>query len=138
MRNFKLFLGIFLFSLLATVMQAQNPTFGDLPPASDLTAENIFNSLVDPIYTGLVLVFGYISYLVPGLNKLKVWYRVFAFALVAGLGFHFFGVSILKVASSYLFASGLYLTILENIKKSPKAIADQVANGSQGATSAHL
>ena len=93
----------------------------DFPDINTLTPETIFGSLVDPMFTGLTILFGYISGFIPVVKRWAPFYRVIAFGLVAGLGFHLFGVSFSKIALSYLFSSGLYVVVFKNIIPSPKA-----------------
>ena len=86
-----------------------------------LTAENILDSLMEPIYGMLVIAFGYLSAYIPVLKRWSPFARVGAFALAAGLGFFLFGVPFWKVASSYLLSSGLYAVVLKHIFPSKKA-----------------
>lgn len=96
---------------------AQTPEF---PDVSTLSAEQLFDALITPMYALIVLASGYFSYLIPGLKKIAPFYRVFAFAFIAGLGFYLYGVSFWKIASTYFFSSGLYVLFLKNIFASPK------------------
>lgn len=112
--------------MLAVAARAQAP----LDPATyepidinTLTPQNLFDSLVEPLYGALVIIFGYISAYIPGLKKLSPFYRVLTFAAAAGLGFFLFGVSFWKVAATYFLSSGLYAVILKNILPSKKAPA---------------
>lgn len=115
-RYLLLLASIFIFATLAT---GQTPEF---PPIESLTPENLFNAAVDPIYSALVLLFGYISAYVPGVNRFSPFIRVVAFGLVAGLGVHLFGgASIWKLAFSYFLSSGMYITFFKNILPSPAA-----------------
>lgn len=104
----------------AVRLSAQDPTLDPIDVDS-LTPENIFGTLIEPMFGALVILFGYISAYIPALKKLSPFYRVLTFALVAGLGFYLFGVPFWKVASTYLLSSGLYAVILKNLFKSPKA-----------------
>lgn len=111
--------------LLAFVANAQDPTF---PPAN-LTPDNLFGQLYDPIYSALVIGYGYLSQFIPGIKKFSAFGRVLAFGLVAGLGFYLFGgASVWKVGLSFLISTGLiydgflkpFTGLLQNIlKKSP-------------------
>lgn len=102
----------------------------ELPPIENVTADNIFTQLMDPVYTGLVLVFGYVSYLIPGFGKVKPFIRVLAFALVAGLGFVLFGGNFWKIAFSYFVATGLYDLFLKKIFPSPSGRTGAKASAS--------
>lgn len=80
----------------------------EFPDISTLTPETIFHATVDPVYSALVVLFGYIGGFIPGVKKLNTYLRVLAFGLVAGLGFYLFGgASIWKVALSFLISTGL-------------------------------
>lgn len=110
--------------LLASMFIFAGPVMGQgvsFPDIATITPENLFTATIEPIYGMLVILFGYLSGLIPGVKKLTPFTRVFAFALVAGLGFSLFGISAWKLASTYFLSSGLYLIILKNIFASPKA-----------------
>ncbi len=110
---------LFIFS--ATVLGAQTPEF---PPIATLTPESLFDATVEPLYGVLVIVFGYISAFIPGVNRFSPFIRVIAFALAAGLGiFLFGGASVWKLALTYFFSTGLYITLFKNLLPSPKAKA---------------
>jgi len=120
------------FLLVAVVrLGAQDPV--EFPDISTLTPENIFGSLYDPVYSMLVVLFGYISAFVPGLKKLSTYGRVLAFGLIAGLGFYLFGFAdVWKIAISFLISTGLlydgflkpFTALLQNLfKKSQSAPA---------------
>jgi hypothetical protein len=94
------------------------------PEISTITAENLFNATIEPLYGLVIVLSGYLTGFIPGLKKIAPFYRVLAFALAAGLGFSLFGfASFWKLASTYFFSSGLYLVVLKNIFASPKAAA---------------
>jgi hypothetical protein len=96
------------------------PTIGAVE-LTDLTPQNIFGTLVDPLYLALMTLFGYLSAYIPGLNAIKnTWLRVFAVALVIGLGFFLWKGQFAKIAITYIISSGLYVTIFRNIVKTPK------------------
>lgn len=125
--HFRRQLALFALLLLAVAARAQAP----LDPATyepidinTLTPQNLFDTLVEPLYGALVIIFGYISAYIPGLKKLSPFYRVLTFAVAAGLGFFLFGVSFWKVAATYFLSSGLYAVILKNILPSKKAPAN--------------
>lgn len=97
----------------------QTPTFPDI---ATLTPENLFEATVEPLYGLSVLLFGYISAFIPGVNRLSPFLRVFAFALAVGLGAALFGgAGVWKIALTYFLTSGLYATFFKNIFASPKA-----------------
>ena len=88
---------------------------------SELTPQNIFGALVDPIYLALVTLLGYLSAFIPGVKKIQnTWLRVFAVALVIGLGLYIWHGDFWKIAVTYVISSGLYVTIFRNIVKTPK------------------
>lgn len=107
---------------LPLILSAQDPGV-ELPPVADLTPTNIFNQLIEPVYGALVIIFGYLSYAIPGVKKVAPFWRVLAFALVSGLGFFLFGAPFWKIAVTYFVASGLYDIFLKKIFKTPKAPA---------------
>ncbi len=96
----------------------------NFPDVNTLTATNVFEALFQPVYSLLVLAFGYLSAYIPGVKKVAPFYRVLAFGLVAGVAFHLFGVSVWKVAVTYLLTTGIvYDGFLKNLtkKKTPAA-----------------
>lgn len=94
------------------------------PEINTITAENLFNATIEPLYGLVVILFGYLSGYIPGLKRVAPFYRVLAFALATALGLSMFGFSSFwKLASTYFFSSGLYLILLKNIFASPKAPA---------------
>lgn len=103
-----------------TALGAQTPEF---PDVSTLTPDDLLRSTIEPLFALIVLASGYISAFIPGLKKLEPFYRVLAFALAAGIGFHLYGVSFWKIASTYFLSSGLYVIFLRNMFPSPKAVA---------------
>lgn len=90
------------------------------PDVNTITPENLFQACIEPTYALVVLLSGYLSIYIPGIKKWAPFYRVAAFALVAGIGFSLFGFSAWKLASTYFLSSGLYLIILRNIFSSPR------------------
>ena len=105
--------------IFASQVLCQDVSFPDI---STITPQNLFQSTVEPLFGLLVILFGYLSAYIPGVNKWQPFYRVAAFALAVGLGFHLFGASVWKLAFTYFMSSGLYAVILQNILKSPKAV----------------
>lgn len=101
------------------LLTGQVPEF---PPVETLTPESLFRQTVEPLYGLLILLSGYLSAYIPGLNRFSPFLRVFAFALALGLGFHLFGgASIWQIALTYFFTSGLYDVFVRHILASPKA-----------------
>lgn len=94
----------------------------EFPGTIVLTPETIFDQAVEPLYGGLVIMFGYLSAFIPGINRFTPFVRVLAFALVAGLAFFLFGkeAGLWKIAFTYFISSGLYDIILKKIIPSPK------------------
>lgn len=103
---------------VATAVFSQDPL--QAIDINTLRPETIFDTMVEPMYGALVILFGYLSAYIPGVKNWSPFVRVGAFALVAGLGFYLFGVSFWKIASSYLLSSGLYAVVLKNILPSKK------------------
>lgn len=115
---------LFLFAILLLFVGAATAQVPEFPPIESLTAQNIFDATVEPLYGLSVLLFGYLSAFIPGLKSWKPFYRVIAFALATGLGLVLFGgESIWKVALTYFLTSGLYVTLFKNIMPSPKPAA---------------
>lgn len=80
----------------------------EFPDINTITPENIFSAVYDPLYSALVVVFGYVSAWIPGVKRFSPYARVLAFGLATGLGFHLFGgASIWKIALSFLISTGL-------------------------------
>lgn len=113
---------LLILALLLTSVQlgAQVPEF---PHIADLTPTSIFDQMIEPVYGALVIVFGYLSAFIPGLKKFSGFYRVLAFALVAGLGFFLFGGDFWKLCITYLLSSGLYDVFLRKLFPSSKLVA---------------
>lgn len=108
--------------IFASKILCQEVSFPDI---NTITPENLFTSTIEPLYGLVVVLSGYLSAFIPGVKKWAPFYRVLAFALAAGVGFHLFGfASFWKLASTYFFSSGLYIIFLKNIFASPKAVAD--------------
>jgi len=76
------------------------------------------------IYGALVIVGGYLSAYIPGLNKIKPGvYRVLALAVAIGVVFIVFGfdASILSLILTYALSTSAYETVLKRVLPSPKA-----------------
>ncbi len=101
---------LFVLPLLFVVVSACRLAAQDVvefPEINTLTPENIFQVTIEPVYSMLVVLFGYISAFIPGLNRLKPYGRVAAFGLVLGLAFYLFGASVWKIALTFLITTGL-------------------------------
>lgn len=110
-----------LFIFCAGTLGAQSP---DFPAIDTLTPETLFQATVEPLFGAMVILSGYLSAFIPGVKRLTPFLRVIAFAVTLGLGFHLFGgASIWKLALTYFFSTGLYLTTIKNLLPSPKAAA---------------
>lgn len=95
-----------------------------LPAAEVITPDNIFTTLVEPLYGGIFIVLTYLSYMIPGLkNFSSSLVRAVTVGLVVGLGFIMFGVPFWKVAITYLLSSGLYAYFLKAFQKTPNPVA---------------
>ena len=69
----------------------------------------------DAFYAAAYVAFGYLSTMIPVLNRLKAFWRVLAFAVLTGLGLWYFkDVSILKIALNYFIANVFYTVILRD------------------------
>lgn len=96
----------------------------EFPDINTITPSNIFEVTFQPLYSALIVLFGYLSAYIPGVNKVKPYLRVLTFGALAGLGFHLFGASIWKVGVTYLLTTGLiydgFLKPLQNLfRKAP-------------------
>jgi hypothetical protein len=114
----------FIFTLMLLFVFASKVLCQDVsfPEINTLTPDNLFDATVEPLFALVVILSGYLSAFIPGIKKLTPFYRVLAFAIAAGLGFYLFGfASFWKIVTSYFFASGLYITFLKNIFRSPAA-----------------
>ena len=117
-RKFAMVLALaFVFVTMAT---AQDLMFPDI---NTLTPQNFFSATIQPLFGLVVILSGYLSAYIPGVNKWAPFYRVLAFALALGLGFYLYGADIWKLAFTYFMSSGLYAVFLQHIIKSPKAVA---------------
>ena len=117
MKKIGLYFRLTLALLIVTAVQLSAQDVVEFPEINTLTAENIFHATVEPLYSALIVLFGYASSFIPGIQKFSKFTRVLAFALVAGLGFHLFGASIWKVAITYALSTAvLYDGFLSRIK----------------------
>lgn len=109
--------------IAATRISAQDVI--EFPEINTLTPENIFDVAFQPLYSALIVLFGYASSFIPGVKKVSPFARVLTFGLVAGLGFYLFGASVWKVALTYLLTTGLiYDGFLKHFVKTPQAPAN--------------
>jgi hypothetical protein len=81
-----------------------------------------FTESIEWVYGFLVIVTGYLSVFIPGLNKIdKSVYRVLALAVVIGAAFFFGGeTSIFNLVITYTISTSFYETILKLFAKTPK------------------
>ena len=124
MRKLRTFfmLALALCFVFATQSNAQDLTF---PDVSTLTPETLFTLTVEPLYGLVVVLSGYLTAFIPGIQKWKPFYRVIAFALAIGVGLHLFGgASVWKLAFTYFISTGLYAVFIKNIFKSPQALLE--------------
>lgn len=108
--------------ITVSVVVAQGPDApGEIPPLPDintLTPQTIFQSLFEPLYGILIIVFGYLSKRIPWVKNVAPFYRVLTFAVVTGVGFYLFGGSFWKIAATYLISTSvIYDGLLSKIKK---------------------
>jgi len=116
--GFFLMLTLALSFVFASQVLGQNVTF---PDVADLTPENLFTSTVDPLYGLVIVLSGYLSAFIPGINRWKPFFRVIAFALATGVGIYLFGgASVWKLAFTYFVSTGLYEVFIKHIFKSPQ------------------
>ncbi len=120
----KAFFSKFLFlTLLLTcaVAFAQEPFPLPDDPKQFPTLVN-FLSWYEYLYGAVVLIVGYLTAYIPGINKIpSVAWRVFAAALcIAGI-FLALGASGIGLAFNFLLSTNLYNLIFQNIFKTPKA-----------------
>lgn len=82
-----------------------------------------FTESIEWVYGFLVIVTGYLSVFIPGLNKIdKSVYRVLALAVVIGAAFFFGGeTSIFNLVITYTISTSFYETILKLFAKTPKS-----------------
>lgn len=78
-----------------------------------------FANAVEWLYGGLIIIAGYISPFIPGINKISnTIYRVLALAIIIGIGFKFVaGTSILSLVLTYTFSTSFYEVILKLFSK---------------------
>lgn len=115
MKNFILLLLVLCMPFLASAQ-------GEAPTLDTSTPQSLFGSL-EVLYGALVIIGGYISAFIPGLNMIpKSVFRVLAFAIILALAFVLFGFAdVLPLALSYAASTSIYETILKWIKRSPAA-----------------
>ncbi len=98
-----------------------NPATTITPPfdPAKLTPASMFDTLIDPIYSVLVLLLGLLSAWVPGLRRIEnKAIRVASIGIVLALGFVMWGgASFWKVALSYVFANLTYIITVKPLAK---------------------
>lgn len=77
---------------------------------------------IEWVYGFFVIVSGYLSTFIPGLNKIdKAVYRVLAVAIVIGAGFYFgAGSNLFNLVITYTVSTSFYETILKLFRKTPE------------------
>lgn len=116
---------VFLFALpvlaMAQVVGDSIVTPGPFPgTGGELTLEFLLN-WTNALYATLVIGFGYLSNVIPGIKKIpKTVYRVAAIALILGGLFIVFGKTVpLALLFTYFGATSLYDLLLSLFKKTP-------------------
>lgn len=81
-----------------------------------------FAGAVEALYGAVVIILGYLSPIIPGLNKIqKPVYRVFAIAIVLIIAFVSFGwAQVIPLLLTYATSTSLYELIFKLIKKTPE------------------
>jgi len=119
-RIIKILPTLLLFSLLFTVIGFGQeivlpPIIGPDSPLTDLL------SWTDLLYGAIVILMGYVSQYIPGINKIpKTVYRVLAIGLIVGAMFLLMGKSnAFGLLFAFLSATNFYELLLKFIKKTP-------------------
>lgn len=87
----------------------------------DLSSPDTLFGGMEMLYGALVVIGGYISAFIPGINKIdNSIFRVLAWAILTGLGFFLFGGKVLSLALTYAASTSIYEIILKWIIRSPK------------------
>lgn len=119
-RTLMLILGMIVIMVAPVLAQDVVPTVaGWQPPPL-----NEWFGSIEQVYSVVVVIGGYLSNKIPGLNQISnATYRVFAFALLTGAGFWYFGGDIIGLAINYFFSTSMYELILKPVGKSPRTKA---------------
>jgi hypothetical protein len=120
-KSFSVLLTMFLTLFAVTAFGQEVPTNGAI---SETTYSGLseFIKGIEWVYGFIVIVTGYLSAFVPGLNKIdKAVYRVLAVAVVVGAAFFFGGqASLFNLLVTYTISTSFYETVLKLFVKSPK------------------
>jgi hypothetical protein len=117
------------FLLTVVAMIAAVAAFGQtdsitttFPTPDSSTAGEFLAGWVELLYGALVVIGGYLSSFIPGLNKIdKTVYRVAAFALAVGALFvSFTPMSAFSTVVTYAMSTSIYELILKLFKKTPQ------------------
>lgn len=108
-----LIVSICLMFLTFTVLGQADTTKTGLP-----TPDDLFSGF-ETLYGALVIIGGYLSYLIPGLNKIsKNVYRVLAFAILIAIIFVLNGwMTGVQALFTYALSTSIYEVILKLFKK---------------------
>ena len=88
-----------------------------------LPSMEFFFGKIDAVYIALMTIGGYLSFKIPGLNKIgNGVYRILAFAVILAAIFFFFGFNkdVIGLAFSYFMSTSLYEVVLKQVFKTPK------------------
>ena len=118
-RNFLLTMVAF---VLAIAAFGQTDSLEVIIPKPDSTPGDFLAGWVEVLYGALVVIGGYLSSFIPGLNKIdKTVYRVAAFALAVGALFvAFTPMSAFSAVVAYAMSTSIYELILKLFKKTPQ------------------
>lgn len=114
------------FVLMIVAVMVAFPIFGqDTIPTVTLPAtpaDWFSEHTMEVVYGVLVVIGGYLSAFIPGLNKITVGvYRVLTWAVITGAAAIFFkGANVWGIAITYFVSTGLYSVLLRLIFASPK------------------
>lgn len=123
--RFAVFAALLLFAVLPALAQETEfpPLIGPESPLTDLLA------WTDLVYSAIVILLGYVSNYVPGLNKMAPAWRVVAIGLIVAAMFVLMGGSnAFSLLFSYLAATNFYELILKFIvpeSLSGKRVSDE-------------
>ena len=104
--------------MLIVATQAYSQTTGDI----DISTPAALFGNIEALYGVLVIVGGYLTAFIPGLNKINDGtLRVLAWAVITAVGFLMFDSgSVLSLSVTYAISTSLYEVILQWFRKSPK------------------
>ena len=114
------------FVLMIVAVMVAFPIFGqDTIPTVTLPAtpaDWFSEHTMEVVYGAIVIIGGYLSSFIPGLNKITVGvYRVLTWAVITGAAVILYGgADIWGIAIAYFMSTGLYSIVLRLIFASPK------------------